>query len=64
LYDWPLFRITIEPSPSNGLHKPSQIMVDKAATVPKAKIRQRIGQADRGTLQAVNVALGRFLDLI
>ena len=63
LHDWPLFRITIEPTPSTGLQKPSQIMVDKAATVPKEKIKQLIGRADTGTMSAVNVALARFLEL-
>jgi mRNA interferase MazF len=30
----PLVRIAVEPSPRNGLHKPSQLMVDKLFTVP------------------------------
>ena len=63
LHDWPLFRITIEPSAANGLHKPSQIMIDKAATVPKARIGQRIGQTDAMTMQAVSAALARFMEL-
>lgn len=61
LHDWPLFRVAIEPSPSNGLEKPSQVMIDKAATVPRAKIGQRIGRADHDTMQAVSRALGNFL---
>jgi mRNA interferase MazF len=59
----PLFRITIEPKPSNGLQKRSQIMIDKAATVPRAKIGQRIGRADIGTMRAVDTALAGFLGL-
>jgi mRNA interferase MazF len=40
----PLFRITIEPSPENGLHLPSQIAVDKITTLPAAGIAARLEQ--------------------
>ena len=33
----PLLRVTVEPSAENGLHKPSQVMVDKAMTVKRDK---------------------------
>lgn len=59
----PLIRLAIEPSAENGLQKPSQVMIDKAVTLPRSRVGQRIGQADPGTLQAVNVALARFLGL-
>jgi mRNA-degrading endonuclease toxin of MazEF toxin-antitoxin module len=38
-------------------------MIDKAATVPRAKIGQRIGRADVGTMRAVDTALASFLGL-
>ena len=38
LVDAPLFRITVQPSPSNGLQKPSQVMVDKSVTVRQDKL--------------------------
>jgi mRNA interferase MazF len=63
LRDWPLFRIMMEPKSSNGLQRRSQIMVDKAATVPRAKIGQHIGRADTGTMRAVDTALAGFLGL-
>lgn len=63
LRDLPLFRITVEPGPGNGLQKRSQIMVDKAATVPRANIGQHIGRADTGTMRAVDTALAGFLGL-
>ena len=63
LRDLPLFRITVEPRPGNGLQKRSQIMVDKAATVPRAKIGQHIGRADTATIRAVDTALAGFLGL-
>lgn len=63
LHDWPLFRITIEAEVDNGLEKRSQIMIDKAATVPRGKIGQRIGRVDTATLRAVDTALAKFLGL-
>jgi mRNA interferase MazF len=63
LREWPLFRVTIEPSRDNGLQARSQVMIDKAATVPRAKIGQRIGRLQPATMRAVGTALARFLDL-
>ena len=63
LHDWTLFRITIRPSRSNGLRRASQVAVDKTATVPRAKIGQRIGRADAATMRAVDAALTGFLGL-
>ncbi len=60
-HDWPLFRITVEPSPTNGLERRSQIMIDKTVTVPRAKIGRRLGSADSAILDAVGEALARFL---
>jgi mRNA interferase MazF len=63
LRDWPLFRVTMEPTPENGLQRRSQVMIDKAATVPRMKIGQLIGRAEIGTMREVNTALGGFLGL-
>jgi mRNA interferase MazF len=63
VHDWPLFRVTIEAEPHNGLEKRSQIMIDKAVTVPRIKIGHRIGSADAATLRAVDDALAKFLGL-
>jgi len=63
LHDWPLFRITVEAGPATGLQKRSQVMIDKAATVPRSRIGQRIGRLDEDTMQAVNAALAGFLGL-
>ncbi|HZU89672.1 MAG TPA: type II toxin-antitoxin system PemK/MazF family toxin [Stellaceae bacterium] len=63
LHDWPLFRVTVEAEPHNGLEKRSQIMVDKAVTVPRMKIGRRIGSADAATLCAVDAVLAKFLGL-
>ena len=59
----PLVRIAVEPQVGNGLRKSSQVMIDKAVTIPRAKIGNRIGNVDAATMQAVDTALARFLGL-
>jgi mRNA interferase MazF len=59
----PLVRITMQPSAGNGLHLASQVMVDKAATVPRKRLGERIGRADPATMAAINDALSRFFGL-
>lgn len=61
LREAPLFRIPVQPDADNGLLKPSQIMVDKAQTVPREKIGDIIGRLDNEALLAVNRALVVFL---
>jgi mRNA interferase MazF len=63
LRDAPLVRITMQPSAGNGLHLASQVMIDKAATVPRKRLGERIGRADATTMAAINDALSRFLGL-
>ena len=63
IYDAPMLRVTIQPGGMAGLRKVSQVMVDKVTTVPRAKIGQRIGSVDAGTLRAVSQAIRGFLDL-
>lgn len=63
LRDTPLFRITIEPSPENGLRQRSQIMVDKIHTVPRAKIGPSLGRLSDDEQIAVNRSLMLFLGL-
>ena len=61
--DASLIRLTVEPTPSNGLQKPSQVIVDKITTVPIGKVSQVIGHADDALLVSVNRALTVFLDI-
>ena len=63
LHETPLFRVTVGANKETGLRAPSQIMVDKATTVPRAKIGPRIGRLNAATMQAVSEALRGFLDL-
>jgi len=59
----PLFRLVVEPSPLNGLDKPSRLMVDKVTTVSKAKLGKRIGRLSDRDMVRVNRALLIFLGL-
>jgi mRNA interferase MazF len=40
----PLLRLPILPDDQNGLRLASSLMVDKITTVPRAKLRERIGR--------------------
>ena len=51
------FRITIEPSPANGLQKLSQVMVDKLSTLPRARISEPFGRLDDERMRAISRAL-------
>ena len=61
LRDAPLFRISLQPSESNGLSKPSQVMVDKPQSVAREKIGATFGRLGDETMMAVNRALAIFL---
>jgi mRNA-degrading endonuclease toxin of MazEF toxin-antitoxin module len=41
----------------------SQVIGDKATTVPRAKIGERMGRVDAATMQAINKAVIGFLGL-
>ena len=61
--DADLFRLTVEPSASNGLRHMSQILVDKITTLPHDKIGQIIGHADDTLMLRVNQALALFFGI-
>ena len=58
-----LTRITVEPTAANGLRLPSQVMVDKAISVPRAKIGGTFGRLDAAIMRGVSRALVGFFDL-
>ncbi len=64
ILDAPLFRITVEPSSSNGLQQVSQIMVDKIVTVPHETLGPRIGSLDRELMVRVDRSLAVFLGIV
>lgn len=57
------FRVTVAPSRKNGLRAPSQIMVDKAHTIPRDKAGEPFGELESRALSAVDRALVVFLGL-
>lgn len=57
LVDAVLFRLTVEPSPINGLRSLSQLMVDKVTTVPRMLLGPSIGHLEDDLLLRVNRAL-------
>jgi mRNA interferase MazF len=63
IIDAPLFRITLEPTPQNGLVVRSQIMVDKISAVKRERLRERIGRLDEETLVRVNRTIALWLGL-
>jgi mRNA interferase MazF len=54
-------RVTIEMSEENGLRQVSQVMVEKAATLPRSKAGPVIGRLSTNNMSAVNRALAVFL---
>lgn len=63
LRDAPIFRITLDPSPDNGLRRVSQIQVDKVMTVSRERIGGVIGRLDEATLLKVNRSLAVFIGI-
>jgi len=63
LRDAPIFRITVDPSPDNGLRRVSQIQVDKVLTVARERIGGTIGRLDDATMLKVNRSLAVFLSI-
>ena len=61
--DAPLFRVTLPPGDRTGLSAPSQVMVDKLVSVPRAAIVREIGRCDSDQLAAVDDALRLWLNL-
>jgi mRNA interferase MazF len=61
LYDAKNIRVTIRPNEVNGLQLPSQIMIDRAATLRRDKIGKHIGRIEAETLDDVYDKLIRFL---
>jgi len=61
LFDMPLLRLTILPDDANGLRRTSQIMIDRVASLPRAKVGRLIGRIDAKLVEEAYRALIRFL---
>lgn len=57
------FRVTIEPTKSNGLRIRSQIMVDKPVTVRRDRIGSNIGHLTPAEIARLNVAIAFVMGL-
>jgi mRNA interferase MazF len=56
-------RFTVAPSPANGLQVISYAMVDKVSTIPKSKMRRRVGKLDSADVSLFNQRVALFLGL-
>jgi len=63
LTDAPLFRLTVDPTPENGLRTRSQVMADKAITVKRDRIGRVIGRLGDDAMIAVNRSLLLWIGL-
>jgi mRNA interferase MazF len=59
----PFTRITIDPSPTNGLKRVSQIMVDCIIGLPSAKLRPTPGQLEDDKLTELTRLLALWLGI-
>lgn len=63
LVDAPLFRLSVDPTPGNGLRKRSQVMVDKVQTIARDKIGEAFGRLEDESMLAVNRAFLLWIGL-
>lgn len=59
----PLFRLSIAPSPTNGLCEASRLMVDKLTTVRRSRLGDRLGVLDDADIVRLNRAMVVFLGI-
>jgi mRNA interferase MazF len=59
----PFTRITVDPSPSNGLRQVSQIMVDRIIGVPSAGLRPTKGRLEDDKLTELTRLLALWLGI-
>lgn len=64
LRETPLFRIRLEPASANGLQKVSDVMVDKAQSVPRDRIGSVFGHVGEEEMLAINRSLAVFLGVV
>ena len=64
LRETPLFRVRIEPNPANGLQKASDVMVDKAQSVPRDRVGSVFGHVSEEETLAISRSLAVFLGVV
>jgi len=63
LVDTPDFRVTVDPSTTNGLRVRSQVMADKPVTVRRERVGQMIGRLGADDVERLNIALAFVMGL-
>lgn len=63
LVDAPLIRHTLQPDAGNGLQKISQVMIDKAHTLPAERIGEPFGHLDEQAMRDISRLLAFFLGI-
>jgi mRNA interferase MazF len=63
MLDAPDFRVTVDPTPENGLRVRCQIMADKPVTVRRSRIGQSIGHLSGADMGRLNIALAFVMGL-
>jgi mRNA interferase MazF len=63
IVDAPDFRVTIDPTKTNGLRLRFQVMADKPVTVRRGRIKQLIGSLAQADIRRLNVALAFVIGL-
>ncbi len=60
----PLFRIRLLPTATNGLQKPSEVMVDKAQSIPRERMGAPFGRVSDEEMLAVSRSLALFMGVV
>ncbi|UHS60980.1 type II toxin-antitoxin system PemK/MazF family toxin [Agrobacterium vaccinii] len=63
LVEAPFIRLTVQPSPQNGLTKPSQVMIDKSMTVLRNKLGPVFGRLDDDMMLSITRSLAVFIGI-
>jgi mRNA interferase MazF len=63
LVDAPLVRVNVSPGAENGLRLPSQIMIDRAMTIKRAKLGKSFGHLDAEAMLEIERRLAVFLGI-
>jgi mRNA interferase MazF len=61
--DAPDFRVTIDPSETNGLRVRSQVMADKPVTIRRERIGRNVGRLNDKDIARLNIALAFVMGL-
>lgn len=64
IYDTPIYRLTVQPTPGNGLRTTSQVMVDKLIALPRSRCGAVIGHLERDAMITLNRMLTLVLGII